>query len=77
MKAIKTYYLPATNFRGSRIVATTLDHNRLVINQPVDLDVGESFEFAAYQLCKKMDWKGKLLRGSFPKFDVFVFERGK
>jgi hypothetical protein len=77
MKAIKTYYLPPTNFRGSRIVATDMDRNKITLVWNSNLDRDENHIGAAKALCTKMDWKGELVMGGFPKFNVHVFVERK
>jgi hypothetical protein len=65
MKAIQTKYHGATNYRGSRIIATADDNPRLT--QPYNRE-GEATEEdvhrrAAYALRDKLGWKGELVGG--------------
>jgi hypothetical protein len=74
MKAITTKYLPATNFKGSRISASDCDGNRVIISYPADAKDTETAHFkAALELCCKMRWKGKLAAGYTGKGYVFTF----
>ena len=71
MKAIVTRYLPCTNTKPTRIVATAYG-NRLVCSMP-QADI-EPHKAAAIALCQKMDWSGELVEGGLPNGDrVFVF----
>lgn len=73
MKAIKTVYHGPTNTRGSRIVASDEDHNRISIPFPYDLDGMDAHAKAAVALCVKMKWEGVLHGGGFKDCYVFVF----
>ena len=65
MKAIRTRYYGATNFRGSRIVATDGDKNSISIGYPHGLNTDEAHELAAYLLMQKMNWSNQLVGGGF------------
>lgn len=63
MKAIRTAYRPATNTRGSRILATDGDGNRASIPYPHELNSEEAHGKAARALCEKKGWTGRLVSG--------------
>ena len=56
MKAIETKYLPATNFKGSRIKASTEGGNSLTIGFPHELSGVNCHAMAAFKLCDAMGW---------------------
>lgn len=63
MTTIITKYLPATNFKPSRIKADAGMKRTITISYPHGLS-GEAVHLeAAKALCKKMDWHGKLAVG--------------
>lgn len=72
MIAIETKYLPATNSRGSRIVATA-NGNRVSIPYPHELSGAAVYAEAALALCAKMGWEGDLLAGGTKSGYVFTF----
>lgn len=76
MKAIKTKYKGPTNTRGSRIIASDEDGNRIAIPYPYELSGEDCHSKAAYALCEKMNWKGKLVGGSVKNGYIFVFSTG-
>ena len=59
MKAIETKYLPATNFKGSRIKAFTEGGNSLTIGYPHELSGHHCHALAAFKLCDKMGWNAE------------------
>lgn len=75
MKAIETKYLPATNCKGSRIMAMA-EGCRVVV--PYDHEARNAHRVAALALCAKMGWAGDLIEGG--KADgsgcVYVFAAG-
>lgn len=77
MKAIITKYHGPTNTRGSRIWASDCDGNRASVAYD-DGAGSESGHFQAVRaLCRKMDWRGKLVCGSLRGSQlvwVWVFE---
>jgi hypothetical protein len=73
MKAIRTRYLPATSTKGSRIVASDCDGNRVIIGCPHELSGDAVHQAAADALCAKMSWTGKMVQGSLGACHVFVF----
>jgi hypothetical protein len=70
MKAIRTKYYGATNFRGSRIVASDGDKNSISISYPHELNADEAHELVAYLLMQKMNWPNQLIGGGF-KNDMY------
>lgn len=74
MKAIITKYRGATNSRGSRIIASDGDRNRVTIPYPYELSGEAVHRAAADALCKKMGWTGRLIGGSLGNDYVFVFD---
>lgn len=73
MKAIKTKYIGPGNVRGSRVVATTEDHNRIVLSWDSSKNSEENHQAAAIALCEKFGWYGTLVTGCFPDCYVHVF----
>ena len=73
MKAIKTKYKGPTNTRGSRIIASDEDGNRVTISYPYELSGEAVHRKAADALCAKMGWTGDLVSGSLKNGYVFVF----
>jgi hypothetical protein len=76
MKAIKTKYLCATNFRGSRLSVTTGEPGqRIVMGWPDELNSSKAHAKGARALADKMGWQGKLIGGGFPDGTmVWVFD---
>ena len=56
LQAIETKYSPATNMRGSRIVAVTASGIRHVIAYRYDLDPVDAHAAAAEAIAKKLHW---------------------
>ena len=73
MKAIFTKYHGPTNVKGARISASDEDGNRVVISYPYELSGEDVHRAAADALCKKMNWTGNLVGGSYTKGYVFTF----
>lgn len=73
MKAIRTKYYGPGNVRGSRIMATDDDGNRVYIPYPYELDSDDAHLLAARALCRKMGWEGVLARGAIRDGYVFVW----
>jgi hypothetical protein len=73
MKAIKTKYKGPTNTRGSRIIASDEDGNKVTISYPYELSGEDCHRKAADALCAKMGWTGELIGGSLKNGYVFVF----
>ena len=73
MKAIVTKYLPCSSSRGSRIVASDEDGNRISIPYPHELSGADVHAKAATALCQKMSWSGSLIGGATKSGYAFVF----
>jgi hypothetical protein len=73
MKAIKTKYKGPTDTRGSRIIASDEDGNKVTISYPYELSGEDCHRKAADALCVKMGWTGALIGGSLKNGYVFVF----
>lgn len=73
MKAISTHYLGATNYRGSRIVATDADNNRVSRPYGNERDTEAEHRAAAEALRDKMGWKGELIGGGTKDGMCWVF----
>jgi hypothetical protein len=73
MKAIQTKYVGPTNTRGSRIIASDGDGNKVMIPYPYDLSGEAVHRKAAEALCAKMQWKGTLIGGYLKNGMAFVF----
>lgn len=70
MQAIMTKFVGPTAIRGSRIVATTADSGkyrriRVVYNHLHDENHDTAHTNAALALCRKMNWTGCLVHGSW------------
>mgnify|MGYP001596465819 CR=1 FL=1 len=74
MKAIMTTYHGPTNTRGSRIIATDGDRNRISIPYPYELSGEACHRKAAEALKDKMGWKGELIGGGLKNGYAFVFK---
>lgn len=72
-KAISTRYRGATNTRGSVIIASDSDNNRVSIPYPHELNSDDAHRKAAESLRDKMGWKGELIEGGTKTGRVFVF----
>ena len=73
MKAIFTKYVGPTNTRGSRIIASDSDGNKVTISYPYELSGEDVHRKAANALCSKMNWTGNLVAGGTKTGYVFVF----
>ncbi len=75
MQTIETKYIGATNFRGSRIVATASGSGKFV---RIPYDSGQADEnmhmTAAVMLCNKLNWEGKLIAGHTKTGMIWVFD---
>lgn len=72
-RAILTKYLPATNFRGSRITAWDSEGHRVTQSYNSGVSTEEAHQQVAYALRDKMNWKGKLIGGGLKTGMVWVF----
>lgn len=59
MQAIETRYCGPTDYKGSRIIATSADGMRHVIPYPHELNSTDGHRKAATELCELMGWIGK------------------
>ena len=73
MQTITTKYSPATDTRGSRIVATSTNGDRCVAGYSHELNGADVHWEAAKKLAKKLGWKGTMQAGSVKNGYVFVF----
>ena len=78
-KAILTKVIPCTNTKPTRVKAYTEGGNSIIVSWS-ECDEhgdgttnGKAHLYAAYKLCKKMNWPGTLLGGGTPEGYVFVF----
>ena len=78
MKAIITKYKGPTGRRGSRIIASDSDGNKVIFDHSQAHSHDQAHANAARALCKKMGWTdGLLIQGSNgPTSEVFVFLDG-
>lgn len=72
-KAIKTTYHGPGNVKGSRIIATDNDNNRIILPYDYVLNSTENHVKAAYALRDKMGWKGDLVTGALKDCYVHIF----
>ena len=77
MKAISTKYLPPTNTKPARLVASDQDGNRVVISYPHEKSSEAAHATAAKALCTKMHWTGRWHCGSLKEGYVFVMENSR
>lgn len=73
MKAITTKFYGPSNVKGSRYSATDLDGNRVILSTDFALSSEGNHDRAALALCKKMNWRGNLVRGALKDGNVYVF----
>lgn len=73
MKAIATRYKGPTDHKGSRIIASDEDGNKVTIGYPHELSGEAVHRKAAEALCAKMGWTGSLVGGSLKNGYVFTF----
>lgn len=80
MIAIETRFIPATNYRPTRIVAETCNGHRLIMSASEAStragDTGrpeDDTRIVAQALADKMEWKGQLACGGTKAGYVFVF----
>jgi len=73
MKAIVTTYKGPSNVRGSRIIASDEDGNRVIVHYDPALNSEENHITAARSLCSKMGWTGTLHGGHLKHGMVFVW----
>lgn len=72
-KAIETKYHGPTDNRGSRIIASDSDGNRVIMSYRSELNGDENHKAAAYALRDKMGWDGELIGGSTKAGMAWVF----
>ena len=71
-QAIETKYLPCTNFRPSRIVATA-SAGRVIVSYEHGLNITDNHARAAKALADKFGWRGVWVQGALPNGnDCFV-----
>jgi len=73
MKAIVTTCKGPTDHRGSRIVASDEDGNRITVAYDHALSGEAAHRIAAEAFCKYMGWTGDMVCGSVKRGYVFVF----
>jgi len=76
MQTIKTKYLPATNFKPQRIVATTPSGQRLCKSVDGSYGSNEGHVSIAQELKDRLQWKGSMIGGDTKEGMVFVFVDG-
>ncbi len=77
MKAILVKYKGPSNTKGSRLIASDGDRNRITVGYPHELSGSAVYEYAATLLCKKMNWQGELIGGQLGNDHVFIFKGEK
>jgi hypothetical protein len=73
MKTIETRYIPPSNTKGSRIMATDCGDHRIYVHTDHALQNDENHVAAARKLCEKLAWHGEFVRGATKTGYVFVF----
>ena len=76
MIAIETRYLPPTDYRPSRIVATTCNGQRLVQSYGHENSTEAEHRSVAEALRDKAGWKGRMVGGTTKAGYCFVFVDG-
>lgn len=71
-QAIETKYLGPTNFRGSRVKATSGSGLTLTVEWNHEFNSDVNHRDAAVALCKKLGWPIDLIGGSTVKGFCFV-----
>lgn len=66
MKAIQTKYLPATNYKSSRIKAMAEGVKPVFLPYDSEYSDEENHRIAAFSLCGKYDWPKNLVSGFLP-----------
>lgn len=61
MKAFKTTYHGPTNARGSRIIASDEDGNRVTVSYNAALNAGQNHAAAANAFLEKVRWGGEYI----------------
>ena len=75
VRAIMTKYIPATDYKGSRISATDGHGHRVTIGYRDDLSSEEAHKLAAVKLIDKMQWKRhRLVGGTWGDKYIFTLD---
>lgn len=74
MKAITTRYFGPTNFKGSRIKATTEGGNSVTLHYDDALNSDQNHAKAAKALCDKLGWRAEMIGGHLENGMAWVFE---
>jgi hypothetical protein len=77
MKAIETHYVGPTNNRGSRIVASDMDVNRVTVEYRSELNSDQNHQAAALALLAKLRWAGTYYGGHTKKGMAWVMPEDK
>lgn len=76
MKAIRTKYFGPGYSKGSRIIASDSDNNRVTVSYDCALSSDDNHQAAAQALLRKMGWTGSLIMGGWKRGEQFhVFQR--
>jgi hypothetical protein len=65
VKAIVTYYLPATDFKGSRIKAKA-EGQSITKGYPHHMNSDDAHRWIAQELANKLGWRGRWIGGTLP-----------
>ena len=76
-QAIQTKHLGPTKFKGDRIKATSCGGETITLSWNDNLNQAQNHKAAANALKRKLNWKGRMIMGSFNyvNFHVFAKER--
>lgn len=74
MNAIQTKYIGPTNYRGSRVKASTESGATLTVGWNHGVTHDENHRLAAFALAKKLNWVGKWCGGGTKTGGVYVCE---
>jgi hypothetical protein len=73
MKAIITKYMPASNFKPSRVKATAEGVKSIVLPWDYSLATEDNHLWAALKLCDSLGWKNALVSGALPDQTGYAF----
>lgn len=71
-QSISTKYVGPTNFRGSRIIATSASGHRVTVDYAHEMNVEMNHRSAAHKLAADLSWTGEWVGGATKDGYVFV-----
>jgi hypothetical protein len=73
MKAIITKYIPASNYRQSRVKATAEGVKPITLPWDYSLSTEDNHLWVALELCASQSWKNDLISGALPDQSGYAF----